>query len=73
MRYFKQYKEAGEKPFEVTKEEAAETLAGYWNAESLKDIFDNDRCFRLWTPFSEVWTQTDNNMVPMPGFYGVAG
>ena len=71
MKYIKQYEEANAKPFEVSKEEARRTLEGYWKPEALDDIFDNEKEFRLFSKFATVWTQTENGLVPMAGFYGV--
>lgn len=71
MKYFKQYKEINATPFEITKEEARKTLKGYWVEDAVKDIFENDRQFRLFTPFSTVWTMNENGTVPMAGFYGI--
>ena len=70
MKYFKQYKD-GTEPFEVSKEEARRTLDGHWKPEALDDIFGNDKMFRLWSPFSIVWTQSEDGMIPEPGFTGV--
>ena len=72
MKYFKQYKD-GSEAREITKEEARQTLDGHWKPEVLDDIFDNEKGFRLWTPFSIVWTKTENGLVPIGGFYGVVG
>lgn len=71
MRYYKQYKEINATPFEITKEEARKTLEGHWIEDAVKDIFENDRQFRLFTPFSTVWTMDENGKVPMAGFYGI--
>lgn len=71
IKYYKQYKEINVIPFEITKEEARKTLEGYWIEDAMKDIFENDRQFRLFTPFSTVWTKDENGKVPMAGFYGV--
>lgn len=71
MRYFKQYKEINAKPFEITKEEARKTLEGYWIEDAVNDMFENDRQFRLFTPFSTVWTKDENEKIPMAGFYGI--
>lgn len=68
IKYFKMYKEADAKPFEVSKEEAIKTLSGYWN--NIDDVFDGEKGFRLFTPFSEVWTEKDG-LIPTVGFYGV--
>ena len=72
MKYFKQYKGEDEVK-EITKEEARRTLEGWWKDEALEDIFNNDKCFRLFTAFCEVWTMTERGTVPMAGFYGVTG
>ena len=71
MKYFKQYKEINAIPFEITKEEARKTLEGHWIEDAVNDIFENDRQFRLFTPFSTVWTMDENGKVPMAGFYGI--
>ena len=70
MRYFKEYKKDGATAFEITKEEARQTLEGYWKKEALDDIFNNEKAFSLFTPFSYVWTKTDDGLVPM--FFGIA-
>ncbi len=71
MTYFKLYKDKDAKAVEITKEEARKTLDNYWNKESLDDIFDNEKSFRLYTPFAYVWTKTADGAVPMAGFIGV--
>ena len=73
MTYWKQYKEEGAKAVEITKAEARKTLDGHWDAKQLDEIFDNGIGFRLFTPFAEVWTKTDDGLVPMAGFYGTVG
>lgn len=73
MKYYKQYKEAGAEPEEVTKEEAKRTLEGWWRQEALDDIFEQDKGFRLYTAYAEVWTKTEDGMIPMAGFYGTVG
>lgn len=70
MKYIKYYKGTTQ-PFEITKEEAKSTLAGHWKPEFLDDIFDNEKVFRLDTPYSTVETRTDYGATPIPGFYGV--
>lgn len=72
MKYFKQYKDEA-KGFEITKEEARNALEGHWDKEMLDDIFCNNKGFRLYTPFSEIWTVSDDGLVPMAGFYGIVG
>lgn len=71
MRYYKQYKEINATPFEIAKEEARKTLEGYWIKDAVNDMFENDRQFRLFTPFSIVWTMDENGNIPMAGFYGI--
>lgn len=71
MRYYKQYKEVNAIPFEITKEEARKTLESYWIEDAVNDMFENDRQFRLFTPFSTVWTKEENGNIPMAGFYGI--
>lgn len=73
MTYWKMYKEDGATSFEITKDEAKRTLEGYWDEGALNDIFENEKPFRLYTPFAEVETKTENGMMPMAGFYGVCG
>lgn len=72
MKYFKQYKEPDAKAFEVTKEEARKTLEGHWSNDVLDEIFNEEKPFRLWTPYSVVWTKK-RGKVPMAGFYGICG
>lgn len=71
MKYFKQYK-GSEEVKEITKEEAKRTLDGWWKEEALKDVFENEKPFRLYTAYAEVWTEDKNRLTPMAGFYGVA-
>ena len=73
MKYFKCYKENGATATEITKEEARHTLDGYWTEESLNDVFDNEKEFRLFTPYAEVWTKDEKGRVPIAGFYGTVG
>lgn len=73
MRYFKQYKEDGAVAIEIGKEEAKHNLEGWWKQDALDDIFGNEKEFRLYTPYVDVWTQNEQGLVPMPGFYGTVG
>lgn len=73
MKYFIQHKEPDAKAEEITKEKAKSYLEGNWKQEYLDDIFDNGKSFRLWTPFSYIWTKTDDGLEPMAGFVGVVG
>lgn len=70
MKYIKYYT-ATSQPFEITKSEARKTLDGYWKAEALNDIFDNEKMFRLYTPFSVVETRSEDGLVPQAGFFGI--
>ena len=73
MTYYKFYKDGSVKAFEISKEEAKQTLEGYWDKEQLDKIFDEGIGFRLYTPYAEVWTKNDEGLVPMAGFYGIVG
>ena len=73
MTYLKQFRDGRETVTEITKEQARHYLEGYWKPEFLDDILNNDRAFRLWTPFSFIWTKDDNGLIPMAGFMGVVG
>lgn len=71
MKYIKTLKSENSKPIEITKSEARFFLDGYWKAEALNDIFDNEKMFRLYTPFSIIETQSEDGLVPQSGFFGV--
>lgn len=71
MKYYKRYKEADAKAFEVTKEEALRSLEGWWQEEALNEALEEGLAFRLFTPVAEIWTKDDKGMIPMPGFYGI--
>ena len=73
MTYYKRYRVQNAETKEITKDEARQTLEGHWSKESLDEIFDKGRGFRLNTPFAEVWTKNDEGLVPMAGFYGIVG
>ena len=74
MKYMKRYFDANEtETVEIEKEQALERLTGYWKEEALKDIFENGKAFRLYTPYAEYWTVDDDGKVPMAGFYGIVG
>lgn len=72
IKYYKLYKGTQFAPREVSVKEAMQSLEGYYKDDALKDIFDNEKEFRLSTPYSEVWTNNDGK-VPMAGFYGIVG
>lgn len=71
MKYIKTLKSANSKPCEITKDEARKTLEGYWKAEALNDIFDKEKMFRLYTPFSVVETRSEDGLVLQAGFFGI--
>lgn len=73
MKYFKEYRETMAHPFEITKEEAFETLAPHWDNDALADALEKGKGFRLFTPFADVWTKTESGLIPAPGFYGICG
>lgn len=73
MKYYKQYKEKDAEAEEITKKEAKHLLEGWWKQEALDEIFDTEKGFRLFTPYVEVWTETDDGKVPMAGVYGTVG
>ena len=56
---------------ECTKEEARYFLEGAYIKETVDAIIDNEKKFRLSTPYRDVWTQTEDGLIPVPGFYGV--
>ena len=70
MKYFKQFIGKDEVK-EITKQQARDTLTGWWKEECLEDVFTNNKSFRLYNPFSIVWTETDAGLIPIAGFYGV--
>ena len=70
MTYHKLYKESNAKAKEITKEEARQTLDGYWDKDCLVRIFKEEIGFQLNTPFALVWTKDDKGRVPMAGFIG---
>ena len=58
---------------EISKEKAKWLLEGFYKKKAVKQIFDRDMGFRIQTPWREIWTKTDDGMVPMAGFIGVCG
>ena len=56
---------------QITKEEARAFLEYAYIKTAVDDVIDNEKAFRLWTPFRDVWTMTEDDMIPMAGFYGV--
>ena len=58
---------------QITKEEARYFLKGAYVEEAVDDIIDNNKSFRLRTPYRDIWTVTDDRRTPMAGFYGIVG
>lgn len=72
MKYFSQVK-GEEKIEELTKERARFLLEGCYIKEAVDDVMDNNKGFRLQTMTRVIWTQTDDGLVPIAGFYGIVG
>lgn len=72
MKYYKQNNSEGE-PREISKADARYFLSGYYKKSFVDEVFEGEQSFRLKTPYSEIWTKTDEGLVPMAGFYGVCG
>ena len=53
---------------ELTAEQARFYLEGYWKDETLADIFDGGKHFKLFTPYRDIWTETDDGVAPMTGY-----
>ena len=72
MKYYSRFK--GEKEVEeLTKERTQFLLERYYTKEFVDDVIDNERGFRLQTIMREIWTETDDGLVPIAGFYGIVG
>lgn len=71
MKYCKMFREPGSEYFEISKEEARQTLEGYYNTDCLDRIFNDGLTFRLPTPFSVLWAETDDGKILIPDFYGI--
>ena len=71
MKYYKRIRESGSNTEPITKDEALRLLSGWWDEAALKDTFAKDKAFRLYTPYSYVWTETEDGLAPTAGFYGV--
>ena len=72
MKYYKLNNNEVE-PMQITKEEARYFLGGYYKKSFVDEVIEGEQVFRLKTPYAEIWTKTDDGLVPMPGFYGVCG
>lgn len=73
MKYFTSNRVTGSKKQEISKEEVKRLLGGWWEEDSIDKILEEESSFRMHTPYADVWTETEDGMVPMPGFYGVVG
>lgn len=58
MNYYFKYKAENEVE-QISKERAKEMLTGWWKDEYLNDLFENNKPFRSWTAFVEVWTDDE--------------
>ena len=69
MKYMKLDKMTGSVE-EVTMQSAKEVLEQYWLPKSIEEAFASGKMFRLFTPYSEYYTQ-NGELTPMAGFYGI--
>ena len=69
MKYMKCY-HGTTKYFDITKDEARSSLEGTYKPEFLDDIFENEKSFRLETPYSTIETRRDGATLKS-GFLGV--
>lgn len=58
---------------ELTKERTRFLLKGCYKEEAVDDLIDNEKGFYLRTMTRDIWTETEDGLVPLPGFYGVVG
>ena len=74
MRYFS-LRHGENEPMEISKDEARFLLEGCYKKEFVDEILSagEDKGFRLRTPYRDVWTKTDEGLVPIAGFYGTVG
>ena len=56
---------------QITKDEARIFLEAAYNFDFVNDVIENEKGFHLCTPFRDIWTATDDGLVPMSGFYGI--
>lgn len=70
MKYFSQVNTEVE---ELSEERARELLERCYIKDAVDDLFDNHRAFRLNTMTRTIWTETEDGLVPIAGFYGVCG
>ena len=56
---------------ELSKDRVRFLLEGCYTKESVDDIMYNCKNFHLRTPTRDIWTETKDGLVPMPGFYGI--
>lgn len=72
MKYYQRFYGENGEPKEISAKKAKDVLSGWWKKEFLEKMFSDKASFRLYTPYSEIWSETDDFVVE-PGFYGVAG
>lgn len=72
MRYFSVILETGEEQ-ELTAERARFCLKGQYKDDFVDEIIDKKQGFRLRTAYREIWTKTDDGLVPIAGWYGTVG
>ena len=72
MKYFSVIHETG-KVEELTAEEARFCLKGQYKGAFVDEIIDTEQGFRLRTRYRDIWTKTDEGLVPIAGFYGTVG
>lgn len=58
-------------PMQITKDEVKYFLDGTYSKKAVADIINNGKAFRLSTPYRDIWTKSEDDMIPIPGFYGV--
>ena len=56
---------------EVSADKARFILEGRYRKDCVDDLFDNEKSFRLQGLLRTVWTETEDHLSPIPGFFGV--
>lgn len=72
MRYLSVILETG-KQEELTAERARFCLKGMYNEAFVDELIDKGQGFRLRTAYRDIWTETDDGLVPIAGWYGTVG
>lgn len=60
-------------PMQITRDEVVYFLEPHYTTKAVEHLLDTGLAFRIWTPYRDVWTKDENDMIPAPGFYGVCG